>query len=229
MNTVQEYRMPILIGVITVVVAIVLWVGLISPQSSKLNTVNTNKANLESTLSGLQSQLTTLQTEKQKLPADCSQLEKISTQIPSVQSSSDLSAEESSFYGQLTTLVTSSGVAIPTFGFSGTGSAVSSGATGVVAVPVTMDVSGNYGQVTAFVQGLDDFPRLFVIQTFTLSLGGSSSAAAGAPAAPTQDYLWIGGTPTPSDVGPYSVSIEGSIYYTTQSNSIEACNAASGS
>ena len=63
-------------------------------------------------------------------------------------------------------------------------------------MPTTLAVTGNYGQMTSFINGLDQFPRLFVIQTFNLAFGslqarpsagrlgaaGSSGRAAGARA-----------------------------------------------
>ena len=71
MSTVQEYRIPILIGVVGIVVAILLYVFAYSPQSSKLSTIQTQVTTLTAQQAQLQSQLTVLQTEKQKLPANC--------------------------------------------------------------------------------------------------------------------------------------------------------------
>jgi hypothetical protein len=94
-------------------------------------------------------------------------------------------------------------------------------------------VKGSYSQMTAFVNGLDIFPRLFVIQSFILAYGStvpgsastssSSSASAAADAAPP---LWIGGTPTAAGAGPYSLAITGSIYYTSTANPLAACTKA---
>jgi Tfp pilus assembly protein PilO len=228
MSTVQEYRNPILIAVVGVVVAIILYAAFYSPQSSKLSTLQAQETTLQAQQAQLQSQLTVLQTEKQKLPANCADLEKISNQIPSVQSSSDLAAEQSSFYDQLTTLVGTSGTSIPTFSWGSAGSA--STGTGVTPVPVGMTISGNFGQMSAFVAGLDSFPRLFTIQTFTLSLGGASSTtsntAASSSAAPSGSALWVGGTPTAASAGPYTLSIAGSIYYTSTANATAACTKA---
>jgi hypothetical protein len=107
----------------------------------------------------------------------------------------------------------------------------------VTAVPTTLTVTGNYGQMTSFIKGLDSFPRLFVIQTFNLTYGapvvGSSSGASagsssGAAAAPTASSppLWVGGTATSPSAGPYSLAIDGSIYYTSTPNALAACTKA---
>ena len=44
-------------------------------------------------------------------------------------------------------------------------------------MPTTLAVTGNYGQMTSFVKGLDSFPRLFIIQTFNLTYGTTSPSA----------------------------------------------------
>ena len=56
------------------------------------------------------------------------------------------------------------------------------GATGaapadVVAVPTTLAVTGNYNQISAFITGLDSFPRLFVIQTFNFDFGTTAAGS----------------------------------------------------
>ena len=107
-------------------------------------------------------------------------------------------------------------------------------------MPTTLTVQGNYGQITAFVNGLDNFPRLFVIQKFTLAFGaaaagstqastggspasGASTSASGSASGPP---LWVGGQQTPGTSGPYNLQITGSIYYTSTPNALSACSKA---
>jgi len=246
-NTVREYRVPLLIGAGTVVVALLLWVALISPQNSKLSSLQAQQTQLQAQQSSLQAKLASLRSEQQKLSTSCADLQKISTQIPSVQSPTDIDAQESSFESQFNGLAASTGVALTQFsGFAPAtttaGTAVStpaagtSGATGsVVAVPTTLSVTGSYGQMLAFVNGLDTFPRLFVIQKFVLGIGAAApptganaSTSAGANAAPAigATPLWVGGTPTSPAATPYSLSITGSIYYTSTPSALAACTRA---
>jgi hypothetical protein len=197
--------------------------------------------------------LAALRTEKQNLTKSCADLEKITTQIPSVDSPTDIDAEESSFESQFNGLAASSGVTLSQFsGFApATGTATTPTTTpsasgtssqtpaGVVAVPTTLTVTGNYSKMTSFIKGLDSFPRLFVIQTFNLvygaqastsaaagtgssSTGSSASALSGSPSSP----LWVGGSPSTPSPGAYSLAIEGSIYYTTTPNALAACTKA---
>jgi Tfp pilus assembly protein PilO len=243
-NTVREYRVPLLIGAGTLVVALLLWVALISPQNSKLSSLQAQQTQLQTQQSGLEAKLSSLRSEQQKLSTSCADLQKISTQIPSVQSPTDIDAEESSFESQFNGLAASTGVALTQFsGFAPattTGTAVaatpSTGTTGsVVPVPTTLAVTGSYGQMLAFVNGLDTFPRLFVIQKFVLSIGATpastganASASASANAAPAigSTPLWVGGTPTSPAATPYSLSITGSIYYTSTPSALAACTRA---
>jgi Tfp pilus assembly protein PilO len=257
MNVVREYQRPLIIAGVALVVLLLIWAVLVSPQNSKLSSLQSQETQLQGKQAQLNARLTALRTEKQNLASSCADLQKIATEIPTVQSPTDIDAEESSFESQFNDLAASSGVNLAQFsGFtpattaagtpvattpaSGSGSGSSTAAAGVTAVPTTLTVSGNYGQMMAFINGLDTFPRLFVIQKFTLSFGNLSAAGAGAstpspgsPAtsgAPTQvaaseatPPLWTGGHPTSATSGPYNLQITGSIYYTSTSNALDAC------
>jgi len=245
MNEVREYRIPLLIAAGALVVALLLWAVLISPQNSKLSSLKTQETTLQSQQTSLEAKLSSLRTEQQKLSSSCADLQKITTQIPSVQSPTDVDAEESSFESQFNALTATSGVTLTQFsGFAPATTAQASPATGtksttpagVVAVPTTLSVTGTYGQVVTFVNDLDAFPRLFVIQSFDLAYGTASSASASssgssassAAAAPTaaQPPLWTGGAATAAGVGPYTLGIDGSIYYTSAASALDACTKA---
>jgi Tfp pilus assembly protein PilO len=255
MNQVREYRNPLLIAGGALVVALVLWLALISPQNSKLSSLQSQSTTLQSQEAALQTKLTALESEGQKLSSNCADLVRISSQIPSVQTPTDVDAEESSFESQFNNLAGSSGVTLAQFsGFTPAGATANgsvavpatptTAVTGttpadVTAVPTTLTVQGTYGQITSFINGLDGFPRLFVIQKFVLSFGQASTSAAGTAAgastASTADAaggvatgtpLWIGGTPTSAGAQPYNLQITGSIFYTSTPNALSACTKA---
>ncbi len=172
------------------VVALLLWAVLISPQNSKLSSLQNQQSQLQSKEATLQAKLATLRTEKQKLSSSCADLEKISTQIPSVQSPTDIDAEESTFESQFNGLAAASGVTLAQFsGFAPASTTSGSAATAtpstasttgnVTSVPTNLTVTGNYGQLMAFINGLDSFPRLFVIQKFVLAYGSPVAASSG--------------------------------------------------
>ncbi|MGD0314084.1 MAG: hypothetical protein ABSC90_16660 [Acidimicrobiales bacterium] len=244
MNEVRAYRIPLMIAGGSLVVALLLWAVLVSPQKSKLSSLQTQETQLQSQQTQLQVKLSSLKSEQQKLSSSCADLQKIATQIPSVQSPTDVDAEESSFESQFNALTATSGVTLSQFsGFAPATTAEATPATptagasttpGVVAVPTTLAVTGNYGQVLNFINELDSFPRLFVIQNFDLTYGTTSSSSTSnqsssgsAPtASPTQTPLWTGGTATAADSGPYSLAINGSIYYTSTPSALDACTKA---
>jgi Tfp pilus assembly protein PilO len=238
MNQVREYRVPLMIAGGSLVVVLLLWAILISPQNSKLSSLQTQQTTLQTQQTELQTKLASLKSEQQKLSSSCADLQKIATQIPSVQSPTDVDAEESSFENQFNGLTAGSGVTLTQFsGFApattaqatpAAGSAATS-PSGVVAVPTTLAVTGNYDQIHTFIDDLDGFPRLFVIQKFVLTFG-STAAAGSAPAAGAassgSSALWVGGTPTAGSAGPYSLAITGSIYYTSTPSALDACTKA---
>ncbi len=185
MNTVREYRMPLLIGAGALVLALILYAVLVAPQSSKLSSLHAKEAQLQTQETALQAKLTALKTEKQNLTKSCADLEKIATQIPSVETPTDVDAEESSFESQFNGLAKTSGVTLTQFsGFTPATTATAaapppgtpSSHADVVAVPTTLTVTGNYAKMTAFINGLDNFPRLFVIQQFNLTYGHRDSS-----------------------------------------------------
>ena len=68
---------------------------------------------------------------------------------------------------------------------------------------VTLTLSGTYGQMTAFLHGLDSFPRLFTVGQISVN---------GGPVA-------TGGQAIPATTGGYNLTLAGNIYYSTgQSN-----------
>jgi Tfp pilus assembly protein PilO len=256
MNVVREYQRPLMIGGATLVVLLLIWAILVSPQNSKLANLQSQESSLQTKQATLTAKLATLRTEKQNLTSSCADLSKIATQIPTVQSPTDIDAEESSFESQFNQLAAASGVSLAQFsGFTpatttgaaaatpATASSATTGAAGstsdVTPVPTTLTVSGNFGQMMAFINGLDTFPRLFVIQKFVLSYGAkgttggspsagvASTAASSAPgqvaATELTPALWVGGKPTPATAGPYNLAITGSIYYTSTPNALDAC------
>ena len=249
MNEVREYRVPLLMAAGTLVVALLIWAVLISPQNSKLSGLQTQQTTLQNQQTTLEAKLSSLKSEQQKLSSSCADLQKIATQIPSVQSPTDVDAEESSFENQFNGLTAGSGVTLTQF--SGFAPATTAQATpaagtpatpttpaGVVAVPTTLAVTGTYDQIHAFINDLDGFPRLFVIQTFLLTFGATTSSVSGAsPSAggtgnaqtsvsASSPPLWTGGQATPGSAGPYTLTINGSIYYTSTPSALDACTKA---
>ncbi len=64
MNNVREYRMPLMIGAGALVVALLLWAILVSPQSSKLSSLQSQETQLQGQETALQAKLTALEVGK---------------------------------------------------------------------------------------------------------------------------------------------------------------------
>ena len=250
MNAVKQYRNPLIIAGGALIIALLLWVVLVSPQNSKLASLQAQSVTLQGQETAIQAKLAALQSEGQKLSSNCTDLQKISAQIPSVQTPTDINAEESSFESQFNDLAASSGVTLAQFsGFAPAGASAaaaqpttagsSTTPAGVTAVPTTITVQGDFAQMTSFINGLDSFPRLFIIQKLTLAYGaatsgstasaGSSSSSGAAPASSASASgppLWVGGQATAPTNGPYNLQVTGSIYYTSTPNALAACTKA---
>ncbi|HTT87593.1 MAG TPA: hypothetical protein VMF60_09515, partial [Acidimicrobiales bacterium] len=89
-----------------------------------------------------------------------------------------------------------------------TQASASSGAGEAKPVAVSLTLSGTYGQMSAFVHGLDSFPRLFTV---------SSIAVNGGP-------VVTGGQGVPAGTGGYSLTLTGDIYYSAGQQNV--CSAA---
>ena len=121
-----------------------------------------------------------------------SNCKKLTTDIAEIPGTPDVD----SFLRQVTALAVSSGD--PNTPSISVTQAPSTGASaGVSAVLVTFTLSGTYGQMTAFLHGLDAFPRLFTVSTITIT--GGPAAAGGAPV-------------DPATAG-YTLTLAGDIYY----------------
>ena len=77
-------------------------------------------------------------------------------------------------------------------------------------VQVGLTLAGTYGQMTAFLQGLDTFPRLFTVSTIAIA-GGS--------------VVTGGQTLSPSTAG-YTLTLNGDIYYSTGQKNVCASTTA---
>jgi Tfp pilus assembly protein PilO len=194
MDVLKRFRTPVLIGAGALVFAVVLFVGLISPQSHKLSSLQTKEAQLQSQQAHLQSEIATLKSEKAHISTSCSQLTKALTEIPGT-------PDVSSFLQQVTNLaVTTGNPNTPTISVlqaPSSGAGAAGAGAGATPVQVSLTLNGNYAQMSAFITGLTSFPRLFTVTS--LSVTGGPIATAGGAVNPA--------------TGGYSLNMTGAIYY----------------
>jgi Tfp pilus assembly protein PilO len=185
-KTFERFRIPILTGAGALVLILVVYLAWISPEGSKASSLNQTKSQLLQQQQHLNDELATFRREQRQLPADCATLAKDTTEIPGT-------VQADAFSHQVTALAVAAGNPnTPSINI-----APPPGGSGVVAVPVTLNLAGNYVQIMTFVKGLETFQRLFTVSSF--NLGGGPAAIGGGPPAP--------GTPN------YTLALTGNIYY----------------
>jgi len=194
MDQLTRYRTPIITAVGALVVAIIVFVAWISPQGSKLSSLHAQQTQLQSQESHLRTELTTLKRDKAHLATNCAELTKDLTEIPGTPT-------VDSFFHQVTDLAVAAGDPnTPSISVT----QAPGGAGDVKTVAVNMTLTGTYGQMTAFLHGLDTFPRLFTVTSVTVN-GGA---------------LAIGGQTVPANTGGYNLALIGNIFYSTGQNNV---------
>lgn len=209
MERLKEYRIPLLVVLGVLVVGIVVYLAWISPEGSKLSKLQAKQSKLQAEESALRAELGTLKREKANLAPTCTALARAVTAVPAT-------PDVDGFLREVTQLAVVSGDPnTPSISVTQTtGSTKTAPPEGVTPVAVTLTLTGNYGQMSAFLKGLYTFPRLFTISTASIGQGAGSSASAApapaqaaSPAAPPVVPAPAAGT------GPYTLTMNGNIYY----------------
>jgi Tfp pilus assembly protein PilO len=197
----KRFRVPLFIGAGSLVVALIIFATWISPEGSHLKKLQAQQTELQSQQSALQIRIAALKKEKSQLGTDCQQLSTDLTEIPSA-------PDVDSFLSQVTNLAVSSGdPSTPTISVT---QASTAAAGGVSPVSVSLTLSGTYGQMMSFLQGLDSFPRLFTVTNIAVT-GGS---------------VVTGGQAVAPSAAGYSLSLSGDIYYSSGQENVCASSGA---
>lgn len=203
MEQLKRFRVPIFIGAGSLVVALIIFAAFISPEGSHLKKLQAQQTQLQSQQSALQVRIASLKKEKSQLGTDCQQLTTDLAEIPSA-------PDVDSFLSQVTALAVSSGdPSTPTISVTQASGAVSGG---VSPVSVALTLSGTYGQMMSFLQGLDSFPRLFTVTTIAVT-GGS---------------VVNGGQAVAPSAAGYSLSLSGDIFYSSGQQNVCATSGVTG-
>ena len=151
MEQITRYRIPIFTGVGALILAIVVYMAWISPEGGKVSSLKAQQTQLQSQQVHLQAQLSTLKGEKAHLAANCQAAHHGPHRDPG-----------HAHRGRLLPpgLGAGRGGRRPQhaqhLGDRGAGRG-----RGHRDVAVALTLSGTYGQMTSFLQGLNTFPRLF--------------------------------------------------------------------
>jgi len=204
MENLRRFRNTIIIGVGALVVVIVVFMAVISPEGSKLASLSAQQSQLQSQQNRLQAEITTLRSERAHLAGNCQQL---TTDIAEIPGKPDVD----SFLNQVTALAVDSGD--PNTPSISVTQAPAGGSSGLSAVAVTFTLQGSYGQMSAFLQGLNGFPRLFTVSAIAIT-GGPAASGGGAPSAAASGY---------------TLDLTGDIYYSVGREDVCSAGAPSGS
>jgi Tfp pilus assembly protein PilO len=190
MEQLLRFKIPAIIGAGAIVVVAALFLGLIKPQGAKLSSLHQHETALETQQAQLEAKIATLKHDKAQMAANCAKLQKAMTEIPGT-------PDVAAFLQQVTALAVASGDPnTPTISVLQAPRAAAGGAT---PVQVSLTLNGTYGQMSAFIKGLDSFPRLFTVTN--ISVGGGVVAAGGGAVNP--------------GAGGYNLSLTGAVYYAT--------------
>lgn len=206
MEQLKRFRIPLLIGAGAVVVAVVLYMALLAPQGKKLNSLHATETTLQAQQAHLQSEIATLKADKAHMVTNCALLAKALREIPGT-------PDVSTFLNQVTNLAVQTGnpntPTISVLQAPAAGAASAGG--GARPVQVSLTLNGDYGQMIAFIKGLDSFPRLFTVTAINVT-GGPIAGG--------------GGQPNPSTPG-YDLSLTGAIFYSvSQQNACQSSSTA---
>ncbi|HXW34272.1 MAG TPA: type 4a pilus biogenesis protein PilO [Acidimicrobiales bacterium] len=198
MEELKRFQVPLAIVVGGIVLVAVLYLAVVSPQSKKLTSLDTQKTQLTNQLTGLQAEIETLRKEKAQFVPNCLALGKALTEIPST-------TDASSFLQQVTNLAKQSGDPnTPSYSLPETGLAKN----GVTEIQFTMTLAGTYGQMTSFVQGLGTLPRLFTVSTISITT------------TPVTNIVEGGGQTPASNTAGFNLNMTGGIYYSTSQKDV---------
>jgi Tfp pilus assembly protein PilO len=179
MEYVKRFRIPLFIGAGAVLVAAVLYVALIAPQGKKLTGLKANETKLQAQQAQLQAEIATLKADKAHMASNCALLAKALREIPGT-------PDVSGFLNQVTQLAVQTGNPnTPTISVLQAPASASAG--GARPVQVSLTLNGDYGQMIAFIKGLDSFPRLFTVTSINVT-GGPIAAGGGQPDSATPGY-----------------------------------------
>ncbi|MHB8263098.1 MAG: hypothetical protein ACYDGY_05035 [Acidimicrobiales bacterium] len=195
----ERYKFSLITAAVVILVLIVAYVAWISPEGSKLSTLDTQQTSLMAEQQSLSTEIAHLRAVGSGYVKNCSELERRIGQIPPT-------VDESGFLDDIDALAKATGTSLPGYSFSlptvtlpPSSSGASANHSNVSAITVTLNLSGTYGQVSTFLRRLGSLGRLYVVSSYALKSGNASSSG-------NSSIL-------PTAGSPFMVTLVGSIYY----------------
>ncbi|HVA74515.1 MAG TPA: type 4a pilus biogenesis protein PilO [Acidimicrobiales bacterium] len=180
-------RVPFMAGAAALVLIVIWYLALWSPQAKNVHVANKARAAVEQHISQLNSQVGQLQALVKQIPADKARFAQLATAVPD-------NPQIDQALNLLHQAAVSSGVVLATVGPSlpvgAAGSGSKTQSSGAPYVTLSLGVQGTAGQVKAFLAALAGLPRTVVVDRVSVTTGKGSSATISA-------RIFYAGQPTP--------------------------------
>lgn len=184
-------RIPLIAGGVALILVVVWYFMLWSPQAKKLTAAHKAQAAAEQHIGQLQSQVVQLHGLVKQIPADTarfSQLEAALPDNPSLDQALDLLHQAAVSSGVIVTTLGPSGAAGASQAPASAGSGGSAG--GEPSVTLNMTVQGSNAQIRSFLTGLENLSRVVVVDKLVMAGGAIGTAT-------IQARVFYAGQPTP--------------------------------
>lgn len=184
--TTSMRRLSVVTGAVALFLIVVWYLALFHPQGHKLTAAHQDKATADAKIQTLNQQIGQLNLLKKEIPADTAKLGTYQQAVPdNPQLPAALQAIQQA--------ASNTGVVLSNLNPSAAAKTGSGGSapSGTPQIPVSMNVSGTYSQVTAFITALTSMPRTLVIQSVNMSQSGNSMTAS------ISSDVYYAGQPTP--------------------------------
>jgi len=158
-------RLSVIVAIVAAAMLAAFWFVGWSPATSNLQKAHANATVATGQMTQLRGQVAALLTAERKAPLYRSQLNQLKQAIPDDPSYPTVIDE-------LTSIASSSGVALSTIAPSVTTSASAATTSGPATLGLSLSVTGTYSQVLSFLTALQQQTRIYVVDSINLS-GGS--------------------------------------------------------
>ncbi len=208
-----RYKFPMIAGGVVILIGIIVYFAWIGPEDTHLSALDKTKAGLVARERVLEADIASLRLMSRNFNVNCSKLGTRIAQLPP-------SADEGQFLSQVDTVAGVSGSTVTGYSFSLPTISTSPFTSGSAApkaflpsVTVTLDLSGSYSQLTAFLLKLDSLSRLYTVTAYNLSIPATSGVTASSGVLPSAGTT-------------YTLELTGSIYYNPNEKDVCSSSAA---
>jgi Tfp pilus assembly protein PilO len=176
----KEHRLPIFAGVAVVLIVVVWFVAFWHPETSGLAAAQARESQAAGQVATDQGQIIQLRAESKNVKNEEAQYQKLLKGLPVGPSLDQLLRTINTAAAQAKVVVTAEATPIPGgWGASAAAPATPGAATGPASLSLSITVDGSNSSVLKFITTLDDQPRVYVVDDFSLRTAPGAAQAAG--------------------------------------------------